>query len=351
MSKGYPIDVTDIVNIRINRSQLYEFIVDSGGILRELDDNKTRIKTLNGLIENINELLLLATKVSDIRKTIIEGSKMQDKQKIDEDYDKAIDEYRRTAKKIKSDLLNYIASSKDLTREDAEKEYSAMIKKDPSKKGLAVFLKSEIDTLSAESSKVIKNAVEQSPLRLRLSAILYRKSKGGIPIHLEGYDDGKPGEYQFRDKLSFVQSEERQEKIKESLKVANELKTNIDKSIANKESLFKILYESYNILRKAGLDIPDPNAIKEMVDDIAEKANSLNKSIPAESKSEFETFQSTIHKITDNVQSYKSVAKLLEIFRSPPKSASDTELLMSINSEINDLIPNIQNDVITLGSL
>lgn len=340
---SYPLDLSDTLYIKINRDILASFASDTTASASELISIESQLKALKDALVSIEELSVIARDIAIKRKALLEEERPADK-----DYKELVKKYEIKWHDTKKSIQAYLEAILPTEQKpEAEKQLSELIR-DASNIKLGDFIRTEISRLSSDTSRALSHAVEESPLRLRLRAMVLRSSNGGTPVHLDGYDDGKAGEYQFRDKLSFIQSAERQKRIDQSLEIAGEVKRAIDNSLKNKDDVIKTLGAVYRPLLSAGATLPDPDKIQDRVIKLKEKTDLLLMKL--KNKTELNSLSSIIvdinglTKIFNDQQLSSSFKELAIKIRSLREPTSERELLTTVRTIIESDIGKALSD-------
>jgi len=331
----HPLDLEDVVYIHVDKEALSQFAA-APPTSSTLEKTHQQVAKLQDMLSAIGTLAPIAVEIAEARKQILTGKMPQG-----EEYKALIRRYEISWRDTKRAVRTYLEAS--LSEPAKAEERLNDLVKDPTNKVLADFLSSEINRQSRQTQGAIEDASRDAPLGLRLQAAAMRRKKGGTPIHLDGYDDGEPGQIQFRDKLSFAQSPDRQKEIDESLQTAAAVKGTIDAIRSDKRNLVAIMRESYapQILEAAGL--PDPQLVKthlgEMRNHAAKLADLTAQSVDL--KAAYAGLIGNASKAAREITLPTQFEGLIEKARSIPKSKTDADLLAAVRS-IADSLPSSQ---------
>lgn len=342
-----PVDLEDILSIRIDRSKLGRSIVESNESLRQLDDVSAHVKSLEGVLDGIKNYSILAGRISTLRSEIIlEGNT------ADAAYWKLVGECETSRGRIREAVANHLKLILPES-ENPRAKLSELIKGSPDYRKLASFVREEITRISSLYEEAVMDAAQNGVLRLRLRAtLLKRQQKGAIPIHLDGYDDGRAGEYHFREKLSFVQTPERSEKIERSLEMAGKVKASLDASMARRESVYKVLRDAYEVILASSAAIPDVGAIEQKLRELEEVAKVFERDLQGvASLGQTRTSLKEIQDFARRLVVKPEIAKIASTIRSLPGAKSDADVLRGVREIVEVQVPNtVKQQIVELST-
>lgn len=343
----HPIDLEDMLSVQIDRSKLGRSISESKEGMRQLDDVSAHVKSLESVLEGIKEYSNLAGRIATTRSEIIREGKTSD-----EAYSKLVAECETARGRVRQAVLNHLTAILP-EGEKPRVKLNELIKGSPDYQKLAGFVREEITRLSSLSLEAVRGAAQNGALRLRLRAtIVKRQQKGAVPIHLDGYDDGKAGDYQFREKTSFVQTPERSEKIERSLEMAGKVKASLDASMARRESVYKVLRDAYAVISASSAAIPDIGAIDQKLKELDDNTKAFELELQGITTSgNTRTTLKEIQNVSKSLAIRQDIAKIASAIRSLPSAKSDADMLRGVRDIVEVQVPNtISQQIIELST-
>ena len=263
----YPIDLQDQLLIHVDSDVISQFLPTTNNSSTQLSSIQDRLKQLKSALSSIDDLSKAAAAIADERTRLITLN-----QPAGPEYQNLVADYEIPWHNTKQSILAYLkATLKDPTKAPAQLNE---LVKDPTNTTLAAFLKAEISKTSKAVTDALNNATSNAPFQVQMRAYVSHASSAGSPVHLDGYDNGKPGDFQFRDKLSFVQTPDQQKQVDDSLKLAQSIKDTIDSVRANHQTVVAAVRQVYLQLLGISSELPDPDQVRVQ---IAKLSSDLNK--------------------------------------------------------------------------
>ena len=228
------VDLDSLIHIRVAREKGL-LLTSSQGLLEQK--------------QKVSSALLELEKVIDARQRAIEAYQDPDLDKF-----RALQE---AAEDVESKFLNRLTEDPDTRKKglwpEGTPEYDLLSDPDPEVgvydpprfTKLQIFLQQKVDAIEA-GDRAIAKEVRDRQVSLRLEAFLSSPDpeKDPIPIHLDGYDSIRQGEFQRRDRLGLDLSEEERAQLQAQVKATNEA-ADVAERVRKKEiSLSDAVWES-----------------------------------------------------------------------------------------------------------